>query len=83
MSRIVTFGPNGARIYEGANPKNFKGQTFLINPTLPRGIPPHLWKLVDGKIEGAPEKPEEAVEAPVWIYTLVGFILGFALRCLF
>ena len=54
MPTIVVFGSNGARIYEGAEEATFKGQSYLVSPEFPKGVPPHLWKLVDGKIEGTP-----------------------------
>lgn len=75
MATIVTFGPNGARIFEGADPKDFKGQTFLIDPVFPRGVPPHLWKLKNGAIEGVPITPKK-IQVSVLVYTLVGYILG-------
>ena len=81
MARIVTFGPNGARIYEGADPKDFKGQTFLVDPVFPRGIPPHLWTLENGQIKGAQVVPQKK-QISVYVYTLVGFVIGVALTCL-
>lgn len=60
MAVIVTFGTNGARIHEGANPEDFKGQSFLVDPAFPKGVPPHQWKMVDGKIA----TPVHSLQAP-------------------
>jgi hypothetical protein len=52
MSYAVVFHENGARIFQGINPDDYKGvPNVLIDPVLPPGVPPHEWKLVDGKIE--------------------------------
>lgn len=83
MARIVTFGPNGARIHEGADPKDFKGQKgFLIDPIYPRGVAPHEWKLhPDGHIEGTSPIPPAKKRSfnPV---DLAAFLSGFALAFL-
>lgn len=81
-TRIVVFGPNGARIYKGVDPAEFKGQSFLINPSIPPGVPPHLWRKAGDQIVVV--EPEQAqVDAPKavntrWIYT-VGAIVGAAI----
>jgi hypothetical protein len=49
----VVFTKAGAKIYHGINPESYVGRTdVLIDPVFPKGVPPHLWKLVDGKIQG-------------------------------
>ena len=46
---VVEFTEKGARIRVGIeNPK--PASNILINPELPKGVPPHLWRLVDGAI---------------------------------
>ena len=50
---IVTFGDNGARITKGITPSDWRGKAnVLINPDLSavKGVPPHMWRLVDGKV---------------------------------
>jgi hypothetical protein len=82
MARIVTFGSNGARIYEGADEKDFKGQSYLVNPKLPRGVPPHLWKLENGQIVGAAAPPKKPFQLPNYVYLTLGLLIGFLLRCI-
>ena len=51
MSCAVVFTEDGARIYNGVNPEDYIGvKNVLINPKIPKGVPPHLWRLVDGEI---------------------------------
>lgn len=38
---VVTFTTAGARIVKGVDPAAFPGA--LVNPQIPRGVPPHLW----------------------------------------
>jgi hypothetical protein len=75
MARVVVFTDKGARIYEGANPKDFKGSNFLIDPRIPRGVPPHLWKMhKDGYIVGTVPKPKDYtryIEAGLFMAGLV------------
>jgi hypothetical protein len=50
---IVKFTANGARIIKGVDAQQFVGMPDVaVNPDLStvRGIPPHEWQLVDGKI---------------------------------
>lgn len=42
------------------NPEQFDLNTTLVNPVLPRGVPPHRWKMGDGCIEVLPEVTEVA-----------------------
>lgn len=50
----VVFTENGARILKlkkGVDSRQFKqSDTRLLNPEIPRGVPPHYWKNVGGKI---------------------------------
>jgi len=50
--RAVIFGNDGmVKILHGIDPKDFAGKAnVLIDPVIPRGIPPHEWKLENGKI---------------------------------
>lgn len=53
MAKVVIFDKDGlnARIYHMDDAKAHKGKSDrVIDPELPRGIPPHLWKLQDGKV---------------------------------
>lgn len=51
MARVVVFNEHGARILEGQNPDDYRGiATALIEPEIPVGVPPHFWKIEDGKI---------------------------------
>jgi hypothetical protein len=74
---IVTFTEQGARIHEGADPKDFKGQQFLVDPTFPRGVPPHQWKLVNGFIEGTPasELPIIPRQTDYTVFKYIGALL--------
>lgn len=52
---IVRFSQNGtgARVSYLDDVSTLQGDLrVLIDPKLPRGIPPHEWKLVDGAIQG-------------------------------
>lgn len=48
---VVLFTDKGARIRHVADVSPYcKDPRALINPVFPKGIPPHLWKLEDGKL---------------------------------
>jgi hypothetical protein len=49
---VVIFSEaGGAKILHGEDGSKYKTATnALVNPEFPPGIPPHQWKLVDGKI---------------------------------
>lgn len=73
----VIFAKDGVRIFHGINPADYAGRKdVLVNPTLPHGVPPHLWRLVDGRIEGtsAVSKPKSKFK----LYLVVSAIGGFA-----
>ena len=41
------------RILHGINPSDYKGRKdVLIDPAIPRGIPPHEWIIKNGQIQG-------------------------------
>lgn len=49
--RIVIFTDRGARILHVGDVSSYAGRTdVLIEPKIPRGVPPHLWTLNNGKI---------------------------------
>jgi hypothetical protein len=49
--RLVVFTPNGARVHEGASPSDIPATLpYLIDPKIPRGVPPHHWKLFENRI---------------------------------
>lgn len=51
MAIAVVFSDTGARIYSGINPADYKHTpNCLIDPSFPRGVPPHHWKIVGGEI---------------------------------
>jgi len=81
MSTIVVFKEDGSvRINEGANEADFKGQTYLVNPSFPPGVPPHQWKLADGKIEGSQPPSTSPFKPPYfWYITIfsIGALLGY------
>jgi len=52
-TKIVLFGPCGARIVTTSNPKKYrKYKNAMVNPSLEsvRGIPPHFWMRKNGII---------------------------------
>jgi hypothetical protein len=55
MATVVKFfSDRQPRILEGVDPEPFRSDAMaVIDPVVPPGVPPHLWKLVDGKIEVA------------------------------
>ena len=53
---VVIFEPGKQpRVQFGVNPATLDQSKILINPVLPRGIPPHRWKKGDNCIEVLPE----------------------------
>lgn len=83
MATIVTFNSNGARIYEGADEKDFKDQNYLVNPKFPRGIAPNEWKLhPKGYIMGteAPAKIKDYNKIKYLACMLAGMALMYLLR---
>jgi len=62
--QVVIFTAQGARILTGVDIRDYAGRTdVLINPkSFPRGVPPHCWTLVDGKIVAGDPKAPEAVQ---------------------
>lgn len=80
---IVVFTDNGARIHEGASVADFKGQKYLVNPAFPPGVPPHLWEMVNGKIEASilPSLPIKAVKGRRGAYLFIsGLLLGYLIH---
>lgn len=84
MATVVIFDRNGVRIKEGADARDYQGRTDVaIDPTLPRGIPPHLWVLEDGKIQLPKALGNSAIQLPAlkeptklnWFKRLINFIL--------
>lgn len=59
MAKVVIFDKDGAvRIVYAEDISIYQGKpNCLINPTFPRGVPPHLWKLDGDKIAGTPSLP--------------------------
>lgn len=63
-TRVIVFTENGARILK--NPANFEelshAENVVINPDLKEleGIPPHLWKLQNGKIAAMSQAEQNA-----------------------
>ena len=48
----IIFSKDGIRICHGINPEDYKDRTdVLINPKIPRGIPPHLWQKIGNEIK--------------------------------
>ena len=72
MATIVTFGPNGARIHEGADEADFKGQEYLVNPKFPKGVAPHNW--TKEQLQGL--APKKTFKLPTWGWALIGFVAG-------
>lgn len=54
MARVVLFDEKGVRIFHADDVKDLAPylhkKNCLIDPVYPRGVPPHLWRLKDGKI---------------------------------
>ena len=52
LMTVVVFTQQGARIYHGNNniKKFIKQENVLVNPVIPRRVPPHLWIMKDNKI---------------------------------
>lgn len=49
--RAVVFHQTGARIFHGVDPNKYRHvRGCVVNPEYPKGVPPHYWKLVEGKI---------------------------------
>jgi hypothetical protein len=64
---IVIFSDRGARKVKGINPDDWQGvPNVLVNPDLSKvsGVPPHLWALVDGKVE---QSSQENVSQTVFV----------------
>jgi hypothetical protein len=84
MATVVVFSENGVRILEGANPSEWvNNKQALINPKFPRHIPPHLWKLVDGKIEGTAVPTVVKKDYTIYKYiatALLGALAGYLLH---
>lgn len=50
-NKIVVFKDNKVTIIHTNDVSPYKGRTdVLINPEIPRRVPPHMWKMRDGKI---------------------------------
>lgn len=63
-TRVVIFHDTGARILKGVDPTPYRHiPNVLIDPELPAGVPPHLWKLEGGKIVELSEEERIAREA--------------------
>jgi hypothetical protein len=81
MATVVVFEKNGVRILEGVDERDYRGRgDVAINPVFPRGIPPHKWKFVNGKIElPVPPQPDlgQVILAPKpkGLKKLINFIL--------
>lgn len=57
MKTVVLFEDGKCpRIIVNANPEAYDLRYALVNPVLPRGIPPHRWKKVGNHIEVMPEE---------------------------
>lgn len=55
---IVLFEPGKVpEIKVNADPQQFDPRYMLVNPVLPRGIPPHRWAKVGNSIHVLPEDP--------------------------
>ena len=84
MSTIVVFNKDGSvRINEGANEADFKGQDYLVNPIIPRGIPPHQWKKhPDGYIAGTPAtvKKKDFTTLKYIATCLLGVVIGYLIH---
>lgn len=74
MATVVVFSDTGVRIYEGVSAADYAGRKdALINPAFPRHVPPHLWELSNGKIEGSLEVVTVKKDYTYWKY--LGFVL--------
>jgi hypothetical protein len=62
---VVVFAKGQApRILTGVNPKDYLGRSdCLINPTFPKGVPPHCWTLSNGKIHAIPRASEKPLSS--------------------
>ena len=60
-SQVVIFKADGnATILHVSDPTSYKNRPdCLINPKIPKGVPPHHWKLLDGKIVTLSEKEKK------------------------
>lgn len=91
---VVVFGQQGARIHSGANPDDFRGRgDVLVNPIIPRGVPPHLWEKHEDLIRTITQSEFDAKQGvkaprpprriPNWVISLLTHTtlaaLGFAL----
>ena len=62
-NRAVVFTKYGVHIYHGidiAQWTNVRG--CLINPKVPKGVPPHFWKLAGSKIVEMTQAEKDAVQ---------------------
>jgi hypothetical protein len=52
------------QVLHGVNPQDYPAHKILVNPVLPRGVPPHQWKRVKSWIEVIVEE-KEAIPIPI------------------
>ena len=84
---VVIFTADNARVLKGVRVEDYRGRPdVLINPELPAGIPPHQWKIVDGKIGVKAAHTEKNVipkYIPLYVKTAAAaFVLGLVLGVL-
>ena len=60
MSRHIVIFEEGKhpRVVHGVDPATLDQSKILVNPVLPRGVPPHRWKKGKNCIEVLPEVQE-------------------------
>jgi hypothetical protein len=85
MPTIVVFSAKGARIHEGVNEADFKGQSYLVDPVFPKRLPPHQWKLSSNglQIEGTATLPQPKRDHKILKYltlSLLSFLLGYLIH---
>ena len=81
--RVVIWQSNGqVRIIHGINPSDYRGRMdCLIDPVIPRGIPPHQWiKHPNGYIVGTNPPAEQTLNLHKYA---IGFITGIMISAVF
>jgi hypothetical protein len=69
---VVHFAEGGVRILKGKDAKAMQGKPNTVtNPVIPRGIPPHEWKMGPEGLVSAGSSPR-----PTWQWVLLGVVLG-------
>lgn len=82
---VVIFNSDGSvRIKHGVDKKDYKDRTDVaINPVIPRGIPPHQWKLNrKGYIEGTAPSKKKHRDFLVGLFSgiIISYVFYFIVR---